>query len=253
MAGRMEGKKALITGGAQGLGYAFAKRFIEEGAEVVLSDIQSDKVAQAAEELGAKAGLTHDVTDPEAWKSVIARTEATLGGLNTLIHNAGIGSFGNIEQETLENYRNVMAIDCDSVFMGTQAALPAMKKSGPGSIVVISSVAGLIADANLVAYNAAKAGVAMMSKSIALHCARSNYPIRCNSVHPVFIKTPIIDQLVNMKPTREEGEAALWQHIPMRRLGEPHEVAEMVLYLASDESAFVTGSEFRIDGGMTAQ
>lgn len=252
MSGRLAGKKALITGGAQGLGLAFAKRFLDEGAQVVISDIQGGKVKEAAEEIGAAAGLQHDVASQEDWKSVVARTAATMGGLNVLIHNAGIGGFGNIETETLENYRKVMAIDTDSVFMGTQAAMPHLKESQPGSIVVISSVAGLKAQGNFLSYCTSKAAVAMLAKTIAMHCARQGYNINCNSVHPVFTRTPILDPMIAMKGSQEEGEAALTKNIPMRRLGEPEEVASMVTYLASDESRFVTGGQFVIDGGMTA-
>ncbi|MEM6648911.1 MAG: glucose 1-dehydrogenase [Pseudomonadota bacterium] len=253
MTGRLLGKKALITGGAQGLGLAFGKMFKEEGAKIVLTDIQGGKVKEAADAIGAAAGLQHDVTSAEDWASVTARASATMGGLNILIHNAGIGSMGNIETETYENYRKVMAVDTDSVFLGTKAAMPYMKESQPGSIVVISSVAGLRAQGNYLAYNTAKAAVAMMSKSIAMHCTKAGYQITCNSVHPVFTRTPILDPILLMRSTPEEGEAALVKNIPMRRLGEPEEVASMVTYLASDEAKFVTGSEFVIDGGMTAQ
>lgn len=250
--GRLAGKRVLITGGAQGLGLAFAQRFLAEGARVVLTDIQGEQVRAVATEIGADAGLTHDVADPAAWASVVARAAATMGGISVLIHNAGIGTFGNIETETAESYRRVMAVDCDSVFYGTQAAMPHLRAAQPASIVVISSVAGLLADANYLAYNTAKAAVAMMSRSIALHCAKSGLQITCNSVHPVFTRTPIIEPMIAMKQTREEGEAALARRIPMRRLGEPEEVAAMVTYLASDEAKFVTGSAFTIDGGITA-
>lgn len=252
MGERLKGKKAVITGGAQGLGHAFAKAFLNEGARVVITDIQGDKVSQASQELGCDSGIAHDVTDPEQWTSVLARANASMNGINVLIHNAGIGSFANVETETLENYRRVMAIDCESVFIGTQAALPYLKDNAPSNIVVISSVAGLTADANLMAYCAAKAGVAMMSKTIAIHCARSGYDITCNSVHPVFTRTPILEPMIAMKGSREEGEKALTRGIPLNRLGEPEEVAAMVTYLASDESRFVTGAEFTIDGGLTA-
>ena len=252
MGERLKDKKAFITGGAQGLGYAFAKTFLNEGARVVISDIQGDKVSQVSQELGCDSGIAHDVTDPEQWASALARANASMNGIDILIHNAGIGSFANVETETLEGYRRVMAIDCESVFIGTQAALPYLKDNAPASIVVISSVAGLTADANLMAYCTAKSAVAMLSKTVALHCARSGYDITCNSVHPVFTRTPIIEPMVAMKGSKEEGEKALTRGIPLKRLGEPEEVAAMVTYLASNESRFVTGAEFTIDGGMTA-
>lgn len=255
MTERLAGKRALITGGAQGLGLAFGRMFRAEGAEVTLTDIQEGKVQEAAESIGG-TGIVHDVTDAEQWRAAVDGAVSAMGGLDVLIHNAGIGSFGNVETEDFEAYRRVMAIDCDSVFLGTQAAMPALKESGNASVVVISSVAGMIADGNFLAYNVAKAGVAMMSKAIALHCARVSKKggplVRCNSVHPVFTRTPILDPMIQMKGSQEEGEAALVRQIPLGRLGEPEEVASMVTYLASDESRFVTGSSFTIDGGITA-
>ena len=255
MSGRLAGKRALVTGGAQGLGLAFGQMFRAEGAAVTLTDVQEDKVRASAEGIGA-ASLRHDVASEADWKAAVEGAASAMGGVDVLVHNAGIGSFGNVETETLEAYRRVMAIDCDSVFIGTQAAMPALKESGSASIVVISSVAGIIADGNFLAYNVAKAGVAMMSKSIALHCARiarkGGPLVRCNSVHPVFTRTPILDPMIAMKGSEAEGEAALVRQIPLGRLGEPEEVAHLVTYLASDESRFVTGSSFTVDGGITA-
>lgn len=253
--GRLAGKRALVTGGAQGLGLAFGRMFAEEGAKVTLTDVQADKVAEAAGGIGA-TGIAHDVTDAEQWRDAVAGAVDAMGGVDVLVHNAGVGSFGNVQTESYEAYRRVMAIDCDSVFLGTQAAWSVLEESAPASIVVVSSVSGLIASADFLSYNVAKAGVAMMSRSIALHGARSARRggplIRCNSVHPVFTRTAILDPMIAMKGSQEEGEAALTRQIPLGRLGEAEEVASMVTYLASDESRFVTGSAFRIDGGITA-
>lgn len=250
MSGRLAGKKALITGGAQGLGLAFGKRFVAEGAQVVLTDIQGGKVKEAAEQIGAAAGLQHDVTSEEDWQSVVARASATMGGMSVLVHNAGIASLGDLEAETLEGYRKVMAVDVDSVLIGTQAALPHLRESESASIVTIASVAAYTHDPFMLSYNTAKAAVTSLSKSIAMHCARKRYNINANSVHPVFTRTAILEPAIAMKGTREEGEAALAKNIPLKRLGEPEEVASMVTYLASDEARFVTGAEFVIDGGM---
>ncbi|MEM9285788.1 MAG: SDR family oxidoreductase [Pseudomonadota bacterium] len=252
MTDRLKGKRAFITGGAQGLGLAMGKMFMAEGADVTLTDVQTDKVAAAAEEMGAAAGIEHDVTNEDAWKAALAAANEEMGGIDILVHNAGIGSFGNIETETFETYRKVCAIDMDSVFLGTQAAMPYLKDSQPASIIIISSVAGQVADGNFLAYNVAKAGVAMMSKSIALYCARARMQITCNSIHPVFTRTPILDPMVELRGSREEGEAALVKQIPMRRLGEPTDVAALATFLASDESNFITGSQYNVDGGITA-
>ena len=253
MTDRLKGKRAFITGGAQGLGLAMGKMFMAEGADVTLTDVQTDKVASAAEEMGAAAGIEHDVTSEDAWNAALAAANEEMGGIDILVHNAGIGSFGNIENETFESYRKVCAIDMDSVFIGTQAAMPYLKESQPASIIIISSVAGQVADGNFLSYNVAKAGVAMMSKSIALHCARSRLQITCNSIHPVFTRTAILDPMIDLRGSQEEGEAALTKQIPMRRLGEPDDVAALATFLASDESNFVTASQYNVDGGITAQ
>lgn len=256
--GRVEGKKAFITGGAQGLGACFGRMLAEEGASVFLTDIN----AAGAEETAAKINRdhpgrafagAHDVTRKDDWESALAKAGEAMGGIDVLINNAGVGGWGSIETESYEGWRRTMEIDVDSIFIGTQLALPYLKESQPASIINISSVAGLIANGDMLAYNAAKSAVWMMSKSIALHCASAGYDIRCNSVHPVFTRTPIIDPLLALGGGGEEGEKKLVRQIPLKRLGEPEDVGYAVVYLASDESRFVTASEFRIDGGITAQ
>ena len=255
---RVSGKKAFITGGAQGLGACFGRMLAAEGAQVALTDVNYDgakKVATAinADHPGAAVAFPHDVTKKDEWECALADADEAMGGISVLINNAGIGTAGNIETESYENWRRTQDIDVDSIFVGTQLALPYLKRSQPASIINISSVAGLIADGMMLSYNAAKAAVWMMSKSIALHCARSGYDIRCNSVHPVFTRTPIIEPLIEHGGGGETGEAKLVRQIPLKRLGEPEDVGYCVLYLASDESRFVTASEFKIDGGITAQ
>lgn len=252
--GRVSGKKAFITGGGQGLGACFGKMLAAEGAKVVLTDINIDGAQETASAInadfpGAASALRHDVTNADDWDAALAQADETMGGINVLINNAGIGSFGSIETETYENWRRTQEIDVDAIFVGTQKAMPFLKASQPASIINISSVAGLIADGDFLAYNAAKAAVWMMSKSIGLHCARKGYDVRCNSVHPVFTRTPIIDPMVAAAGSEER----LVRQIPMRRLGEPEDVGYCILYLASDESRYVTASEFKIDGGITAK
>jgi len=256
--GRVAGKKAFITGGAQGLGACFGRMLADEGAAVFLTDVNADGATKAAAEInkthsGAAGSIGHDVTKRDEWETALAAGAEHMGGIDILINNAGIGTFGSIETETEENWRLTQAIDVDSIFTGTQLAMPYLKKSQPASIINISSVAGMIADGNMIAYNTAKAAVWMMTKSIGLHCAKSGYDIRCNSVHPVFTRTPIIDPLIALGGGAEEGEKRLVSQIPWKRLAEPEDVGYCVLYLSSDESRYVTASEFKIDGGITAQ
>ncbi|MEM8771226.1 MAG: SDR family oxidoreductase [Pseudomonadota bacterium] len=256
--GRVSGKKAFITGGAQGLGACFGRMLADEGAKVALTDINfegAEKTAAAINEKhpGAAIALRHDVTKADEWKSALADAADFMGGISVLINNAGIGTAGNIETETYEGWRRTHEIDLDSIFIGTQAAMPYLKDNQPGSIINISSAAGLVADRMMLSYNSAKAAVRHMSKSIGLHCAKAGYDIRCNSVHPVFTRTPIVDPLIALGGGGEDGEKKLVRQIPMRRLGEPEDVGYCILYLASDESRFVTAAEFKIDGGITAQ
>lgn len=258
MSGRVAGKKAFITGGAQGLGACFARMLADEGAKVFVTDVNADGAAKVAASInarhpGAAASAAHDVVRKEDWERALAAADKAMGGISVLVNNAGIGGWGNIETETVEGWRRTMAIDVDSIYIGTQAAMPYLKASQPASIINISSVAGMIAHGDMMAYNTAKAAVWMLSKSIALHCARAGYDIRSNSVHPVFTKTPILDPLISMGGGGKEGESKLYRQIPLQRLGEPEDVGYAVLYLASDESRFVTASEFKIDGGITAQ
>lgn len=256
--GRVAGKKAFITGGAQGLGACFARMLAAEGAKVVVTDVNLKGAEKTAADIdakfpGAASYCHHDVTRRDEWEIALGMAAEFMGGVNVLINNAGVGGWGNIETETPENWRRTFEIDVDSIYVGTQLAMPYLKESQPASIINISSVAGMIASAEMLSYNAAKAAVWMMSKSIALHCAKAGYDIRCNSVHPVFTRTPIIDPLVAMAGGGKGGEAKLSRQIPLQRLGEPEDVGYAVLYLASDESRFVTASEFKIDGGITAQ
>ncbi|HET7335681.1 MAG TPA: SDR family oxidoreductase [Rhizomicrobium sp.] len=261
MAGRVEGKIALITGGAQGLGEAAARMLAREGAKVAITDINkagADKIAASINEAhkGAAIALAHDVTSEEDWARVIGETVAAFGGLHVLVNNAGIGLTKDLEDITLDEWRKVHAIDLDGVFLGCKLAARPIAKSVKetglgGSIVNISSISGIIAGHNMAAYNSAKAGVRHLSKSVALYCARKGYGIRSNSVHPVFIATPILDPLVQ-RYGKEEAYAKLGRQVPLGTIGEPNDIAYAVLYLASDESKFVTGAELKVDGGISA-
>lgn len=255
--GRLDGKVTLVTGAAQGLGAAIASMFAREGSKVVLTDVNEEGVTQQAASInaaypGSSVAAYHDVTNAEQWQAAIELAEREFGALNILVNNAGIGSVGNVVDESYENWRRVHAVDLDGVFFGCKYAIPLIAKCGGGSIVNISSISGIIAGHNFAAYNSAKAAVRHLSKSVALHCAHEANNIRCNSVHPVFIDTPILDGMAS-GGDKQAVLDKLGRQIPIGRVGEPDDVAYAVLYLASDESAFVTGSEIKVDGGISAR
>jgi NAD(P)-dependent dehydrogenase (short-subunit alcohol dehydrogenase family) len=245
---RLAGKTALVTGGASGLGLAICQRFVAEGASVVIADIDDAAGQLLAGELGASAQFERlDVSQESDWQSVFER----LGKLDILVNNAGITTLGSIEDVTLEQFRHEFEIDVVGVFLGCKAGVAKMKVSGGGSIINMSSMTGVRAQADLVAYNGAKAAVTHMTKSVALHCAKQGYGIRCNSVHPGAIHTPILDKVMAQSDNPEALYAGWVATHPIGRLGKPEEIAAICVYLASDESAFATGAEFRIDGGST--
>ncbi len=251
--GRLEGKIAIITGGASGIGRASAKRFVEEGARVVVTDrndVDGPKVAEALGEPHLFRLL--DVTDEKAWASVVDETVNLFGRLDVLVNGAGTGVLSDIEHTTLEQWRFVNAVNSEGVFLGCRAAIGAMKAHG-GSIINVSSVAGLVGDPNMAAYCASKGAVRMLTKSVALHAARRGYAIRCNSVHPSFIDTAMVGAMIDMAQDRDKARKMLENAAPLGRMGQPEEVAHLLVYLASDESKFVTGAELVIDGGLTAR
>ena len=259
MAGRVEGKLALVTGAAQGLGAAHAKLLAREGARVLCSDIDGHGAGTTAKWINENIGLDtafairHDVTSREDWDAAIETARDYLGGLNVLVNNAGIGVAGNIESCDFDDWKRCFAVNVDSVFHGCQAALPLMREHAPGSIVNISSIAGLIASDTMPAYNSSKAAVWMLTKSIALHCAKQNMGIRCNSIHPTFVDTPILDGTAQSAGLEKQVLLdKLARQIPLRFVGEPDDIAHGVLYLASDESRFMTGAELKLDGGISA-
>ena len=252
---RLAGKRCFVTGGASGLGAAIARRFVAEGAaEVVIADIDAVAGRALAAELGAAAHfIALDVTSEASWQTALA----TCPWLDVLVNNAGITTLGSIEEVTLAQLRHEFDVDVAGVFLGCKHVIPLMRAERPdgaptgGSIINMSSMAGLRAQGHLVAYNAAKAAVTHLTKSCALHYAERGYNIRCNSVHPGAIHTPIIDKVLAQSDTPEALYAFFVAVHPVGRLGRPEEIAAIAAYLASDESAFATGAEFRIDGGST--
>lgn len=258
MSGRVAGKKAFITGAAQGLGAAIAKALAAEGAKVALADINFVGAEKLAAELNVQHGpatayaFELDVTDEEQWIGALAAANSAMGGISALVNNAGIaGGKGGIEEMAFADFKRVMSVNVDSVFLGAKHAIKYLAQNQPGSIVNISSIAGLIASHNTPAYNASKAAVWLLSKNIALHCAKKKLDVRSNSVHPTFIDTPILDAF-RASFGKEEAEAKLARQVPLGRIGEPRDVAMAALYLISDESRFVTGSEIKVDGGISA-
>lgn len=259
MKGRVAGKLALVTGAAQGLGEAHCHALAREGARVLCTDLNEAGAAAVAEAIntahgaGAAFALRHDVTSEADWETAISAARDQLGGLSVLVNNAGIGIKGDIETCTLADWRRGFAVNVDSAFIGCQKALPLMRENQPGSIINISSIAGLIASETMPAYNASKAAIWMLTKSVALYCAKRGWDIRCNSVHPTFVDTPILDGIgSNAGIDKDVVLGKLARQIPLRRIGQPEEVAAGVLYLASDESRFMTGAELKLDGGISA-
>lgn len=251
--GRVQGKIALVTGGGSGLGRAISIMLAKEGAKVVITDINEESAAQTAAMIGENAiSLHQDVTSEDQWQSTLKATKEKFGGLNILVNNAGIGAGSDVESTDFETWKFVHSVDLDSVFLGCKYAISYIEETdGLGSIVNISSIAGIVAGHNMAAYNSAKAGVRHLSKSVALHCAKKKNGIRSNSVHPTFVKTPILDAMFK-RVSVDEGYAKLARQVPIGHIGDPDDIAYGVLYLASDESRFMTGAELVLDGGISA-
>lgn len=251
---RLKDKTALVTGAASnpGLGWSIARLFAREGAKVAVTDIDETGLAACVKEiegLGAEAaGWRQDVTSEDDWKETVDRCVATYGQLDILVNNAGIAMLKPVADMSLQEYEKQMKVNMTSVFLGTRAALAAMRAGGGGSIVNMSSIAGLVGVPGCGVYSASKAGIHLFSKTVALEHAREN--IRCNTVHPGVIWTNMQQVAIRDNPDVFE---ILKETIPAGRLGKPEEVAQCVLFLASDESSYVTGAELVVDGGLTAQ
>jgi 3(or 17)beta-hydroxysteroid dehydrogenase len=262
---RVKGKVAIITGGAGDLGKATALLLSKEGAKVVITDVDDIKGKEVVEDIRREGGkaifLNHDVTSEQGWKQVIEKTLSEFGRLDVLVNNAGVFLRKFVEDISLEEWRWVMSINLDGVFLGTKHAIGAMKRSGGGSIINISSVAGLVGMvADTSAYAASKGAVRLFTKACAVQCSKAghDYNVRVNSLHPGFILTPMLEKVFQTEVestgrSYEEVRMAREEWAPMGRLGTPEDIAYGVLYLASDDSKYMTGAELVIDGGYTAR
>jgi 3(or 17)beta-hydroxysteroid dehydrogenase len=250
---RLENKVVLLSGGASGIGAETARQVVREGGKAVLADRDEAKGRALAAELGPAAHFVAlDVVQEASWQAAVTTTVEKFGHLHGLLNAAGIGVRNSIEDCTLEEYRRVNDINSLGTFLGCKTVIPAMKEAGGGSIVNISSVLGLRGAAYAMAYCASKGAVRTLTKNVALHCAQMKYNIRCNSVHPGYIDTPMIAPRLEQSDGNMSGRQSLEDMHPIGRLGRADEVASMILFLLSDESTFSTGSEFVCDGGLTA-
>lgn len=251
---RLENKVAIVTGAAKGLGEADARLLAKEGARVVLTDVDVENGERIAHEIGDDARFVkQDVRDEAGWEKLIKQTVDDFGGLNVLVNNAGVVEPGTIETQTTEDYRFVMEVSADGTFFGCKYALPAMKASkGSGSIINMCSIASVQGEPYVIAYCAAKGAVEALTRGIAVHCAKAKYDIRCNSIHPSGIVTPMVISMgekvakAGMVQLEEDGQAA-----GVSKLGEPNDIAHTVVFLASDESKFINGAQIRVDNAMS--
>jgi len=259
---RLKDKVALVTGAAGGIGLATVRRFLQEGAAVLATDLQAAAPAPLASMLEQHKRLqylAHDVTRPEAWQAACSRCVDSFGGLDILVNNAGIALRERFNEMNFQTWRQVLDVNLDGVFLGVQAAVDTMRAGNThaGSIINLSSIMGIVGGAGP-AYNASKGGVRLLTKSVAASCAREGLPIRVNSVHPGYIRTSMIENAFQQVTpevdgmTPDEIRDMIRSLHPMDRFGEPEEIANGILFLASDESSFMTGAELVIDGGYTA-
>ena len=256
MSGELSGQVAIVTGGASGIGAASAAVLAEAGATVVVADLKTAE--EGPRDKGGRF-VRHDVTAEDSWQALLADVLKREGRLDVMVNNAGIsGGAGSVESTDVETWQRVQAVNAEGVFLGCKYAIQGMKRTGPGktqskgSIVNISSVAGLQAGAGSIAYTASKGAVRLLSRSVALYCAEQKYDIRCNSVHPAAILTGIWEPMLGEGPDREAKMAALVADTPLKRFGTVEEVAALCVYLASADSAYMTGAELMLDGGLLA-
>jgi 3(or 17)beta-hydroxysteroid dehydrogenase len=252
--GRLSGKVTFITGSASGIGRETARLFAREGAFVFLADIDAEKGGEVAFQLGDAAQFVPlDVTDENSWALAIETALSRAGQLDVLVNSAGIWTDGDFINCSLADWQRTMAVNATGSFLGCRSAVGAMKEKGNfGSIVNISSIYGNIASDDAVAYAASKGAVRLLTKGVALYCAANGLPIRCNSVHPTYVDSEMLDRFAEEVGGREVAVSGLSAVVPMRMLPVPSDIAEAILFLASDAARLITGAELPVDGGMLA-
>lgn len=241
---RLEGKVAIVTGGSSGIGKAIAEKYVEEGAEVVIADIDEEKGEEVAEEVGCEF-VECDVSDWGSIKDLVESTVDEYGKLDVMVNNAGIGSQSTIEEMSIDEWKKILSVDLDGVMYGTKAAVPHLKET-EGCVINMGSIYGLTGDIGATAYNAAKGGVINFTRSVADDLAQHN--VRVNSICPGFVDTPMIDEAMN----DEEFKQHVMNMTPMKRIAQPEEIADVAVFLASEESSYITGVNLPVDGGWTA-
>jgi 3(or 17)beta-hydroxysteroid dehydrogenase len=267
--GRVEGKVAIVTGGASGLGRASALALAREGASLLVTDLDAEGGEETVRRIRAAGGgalfLAHDVGEEADWEQAIAAVRRDFGRLDVLVNNAGIGAASPLTDTSIAEWRQLMRVNLDGVFLGVKHGVMAMRaeaagpnETGGGSIVNISSILGLVGAPETVAYSASKGGVRLMTKAAAIECAAKGWKVRINSIHPGYVWTPMVEAGIKRRAQRANtAESAIHDYLlaqhPIGRLGRPEDIANGVVYLASDESAFMTGAELVIDGGYTAR
>jgi NAD(P)-dependent dehydrogenase (short-subunit alcohol dehydrogenase family) len=249
---RLAGKRCFITGAASGLGKAMAGAFAAEGAHVAVADRDVEAGQAVAAALGNGLFVALDVTDEPQWIGALETAVRAMGRLDVLVNNAGVVAAAPIEETTLEQWRFVNSVNVEGTFLGLKHGIPHLRAAGGGAIINISSVAGITAAPMMAAYSASKGAVRALTKTVAIELARKGDQIRCNSIHPVFFETPMLDHIAAGRRDPDRFRTSLAGTVPLGRFGRPEEVAAMAVYLASDEARFVTGAEFAIDGGFTA-
>jgi 3(or 17)beta-hydroxysteroid dehydrogenase len=251
---RLNGKIALITGGASGIGAATAQRFVAEGAITVIADLNQSSAQSLAKSLGVSASAVHlDVSDASSWQGVLDGIRKDHGRLDILVNCAAISPWGDIEAATVEQWRTVLRVNAEGSFLGCKQAIAVMKEtSKAASIIMVSSTMGLRPQPPVVAYDASKAAVWGLTRAVALHCCERDYPIRVNSVHPGVTSTPMFEDVMDTMPDPQAARAAVTASHPMKRIGQPAEIASAILFLASDEASFITGVALPVDGGFCA-